>query len=382
MPCLNKALRPVLPQPLFPNSHEISYLYSANGTKLARMVAGNTTDTTYYMGSFEYKNGELNQVFTSEGRVRYDETSGDYHYDYYLKDHLGNTRVLFTDSAGTAQVLQVSNYYPFGMRFGQSPEVRKQSNDYLYNGKEKQAFGLDWYDYGARMYDAALARWHSIDALAEDYYSHSPYNYTKNNPIRFIDPDGNRVDDFYFNKDSKELIKYVENDQPDRVFVATGETKIDENAEAPMPEPVYEQVEMSEEKVESLMNDNGYKKVIKEMKKVEVDITTVTSKGSSPSLNTSTLTKKILDMKTKYTKKSNTIKNVKSVNLERLDMVPNNRTLVGGALKTVKPYKTETYIRKKSYNYSKPNNKSKGKFLGQDARGWYNLIMNGINVNQ
>ena len=151
------------------------------------MVAGNTTDTTYYMGSFEYKNGELNQVFTSEGRVRYDETSGDYHYDYYLKDHLGNTRVLFTDSAGTAQVLQVSNYYPFGMQFNQAPSYQQQPNDYLYNGKEKQAFGLDWYDYGARMYDAAIGRWHVPDPMQQ---FHSPYNYSGNNPINNIDPSG------------------------------------------------------------------------------------------------------------------------------------------------------------------------------------------------
>ena len=85
------------------------------------MLSGATTDTTYYMGAFEYKNDRLNQVFTQEGRIRYYDAKDDYYYDYYLKDHLGNIRAVFTgDGNGNAEARQVNNYYFFGMRFNQS----------------------------------------------------------------------------------------------------------------------------------------------------------------------------------------------------------------------------------------------------------------------
>ena len=68
-------------------------------------------------------------------------------------------------------------------------------NKYLYNGKELQddqlaGRSLNWYDYGARMYDAALARFHTLDPLAESFNYQSPFVYAANNPIVFIDYNG------------------------------------------------------------------------------------------------------------------------------------------------------------------------------------------------
>jgi hypothetical protein len=40
------------------------------------------------------------------------------------------------------------------------------------------------------MYDPALGRWHVADEFAENYYSHSPYNYTLNNPLKYVDLNG------------------------------------------------------------------------------------------------------------------------------------------------------------------------------------------------
>lgn len=72
-------------------------------------------------------------------------------------------------------------------------------NKYLYNGKELQdEFGLEWYDYEARFYDPQLGLFHTLDHLSEDYYFQSPFVYSANNPVRFIDYRGMGPGDFLY----------------------------------------------------------------------------------------------------------------------------------------------------------------------------------------
>lgn len=80
-----------------------------------------------------------------------------------------------------------------------SKSYGKLENKYLYNGKEEQhkefsdGSGLEWYDYGWRMYDQQVGRFFTHDAYAEKYDYLTPYHYTANNPVNFIDVAGDSI---------------------------------------------------------------------------------------------------------------------------------------------------------------------------------------------
>ncbi|NND71106.1 MAG: RHS repeat-associated core domain-containing protein [Rhodothermales bacterium] len=107
---------------------------------------------------------------------------------YYLKDHQGSVRATVDENGN---VVHFSDYYPFGREMprrileNESPEER-------FTGHQlDKGTGLMY--AGARFYDPEIMRWTSPDPMSSEYPSWSPYNYSLNNPINNVDPDGRLV---------------------------------------------------------------------------------------------------------------------------------------------------------------------------------------------
>jgi len=190
-----------LPKTVSNSDVNVSYLYDALGRKLRKTATVGITVTPVttvheYVGNIEYEGAtiaaaKIQRISTEDGFLH--NNNGTYSYHYNVTDHLGNTRLVIKrgGSATTRAVVQKQDYYPFGKTKG---IVTGSINKYLYNGKEVQEELGNQLDYGARFYDAEIGRWNVPDPLAEQYRRFSPYNYTVNNPIRFIDPDGMAVE--------------------------------------------------------------------------------------------------------------------------------------------------------------------------------------------
>ena len=87
------------------------------------------------------------------------------------------------------EILQENHYYPFGMNM--EGDWSAGTNQYQYNGKEiDNDFGMDWYHYGARMFDPAIGRFTGVDPIADQFTWVSTFNYAENMPINSIDLHG------------------------------------------------------------------------------------------------------------------------------------------------------------------------------------------------
>jgi RHS repeat-associated protein len=198
----------------FQNGNIIEYAYDANGKKLQTTRKTNSTtiaDMHQYSDGIEYKQSGstylLESIYHPEGRIyntnvtNPNTTALALRHEFSIKDHLGNSRITFSDinNNGSIQVpteiIQENHYYPFGLNMGGAwmNDNTAIDNPYQYNGKELESFGgLGWSDYGARWYDAATARFTTVDPMADEpeQIDKSPYAYGWNNPIKYDDPDG------------------------------------------------------------------------------------------------------------------------------------------------------------------------------------------------
>ena len=163
---------------------KVRYQYLADGTKWSiRDASGNNGYD--YDGSFVYKVQNGQPVFEKATALDVQFCNGQ--ALYALTDQLGSTRVLI-DAQG--EVVQQNDFYPFGAKALKSGYA-DNDNRFLFSGKEQQnMLDVNTYDFGARMYDAAIARWTCVDPMGEKHINLSPYNYCVNNPMAFVDPDG------------------------------------------------------------------------------------------------------------------------------------------------------------------------------------------------
>jgi RHS repeat-associated protein len=176
---------------------KISFIYDAAGVKQRKVVRDEQDNILLrqkYIGNAEFRNDTLEAVYHDDGRLTPKE-DGSWQHEYVLRDHLGNTRVMFADldndqAVDASEILQQNHYYPFG----HSQEGTWQNtakNNYLYNGKELNSdFGLNWYAYGFRYYDPVICRFTGVDPIADQFPHVSVYNYAENEPIAHIDLHG------------------------------------------------------------------------------------------------------------------------------------------------------------------------------------------------
>jgi len=216
----------------------------------------NNTVQSYHEGACVYRgDGSLGYILHPEGVVR--STGQGLSHECFLKDHLGNTRVVF-DSNGA--VLQATDYYAFGLEH--TPKAKENENRYLYNGKELQdepfagGVRLGWYDYGARFYDPQIGRFITQDPMAEYYLDLTPYNYVSNNPIVFIDPDGMEMSDYQLDKNTGEinLIKPTKDDH-DVLYASEYDGSLDKSKSVTVEKGILPGSEKKDDKKADSKND-------------------------------------------------------------------------------------------------------------------------------
>ena len=170
----------------------VNYFYLADGTK-TRALDG-SGEGLVYRGPFVYRKGSGSSSLTLEsaafggGRQTPDGAL------LYMTDYLGSVRAVIDGATG--QIYKAVDYSAYGYESevafaGASVPSGTTLRD-SFTGQEDQTpdFGTSYTDFGARQYSPALRRWMTPDPMSEKYYGMSPYVFCADNPVNFVDPDG------------------------------------------------------------------------------------------------------------------------------------------------------------------------------------------------
>jgi RHS repeat-associated protein len=165
------------------NGITFSYDYAGRRVKKEGSVI------TYYIDPvLEYSNGAFTAYIFANGKRIVRKTGSD--VSYYHADHLGSTG---SETSENGARTYEAHYTPYGETW-YSSGIEK----YKFTGQEEDA-ETGFYNYGARHYDPALARFISADSIVPDPadpQSLNRYSYCRNNPVMYVDPSGHFFDPF------------------------------------------------------------------------------------------------------------------------------------------------------------------------------------------
>jgi Domain of unknown function (DUF6443) len=169
----------------------IQNIYNADGIKLRQNLVNNgTTISTDFMGELIYRNDSLKTILHSEGRIYLSNSNiSTPRYQFFIADHLGNTRLIVERQSATTAVFQTTDYGAWGEILENITGATAGDWKFLFQSNEYIDFGgYNTYDFHERQYDPYRGQFGGIDPI--DNYSIGGTVAMNNNPLKYTDRDG------------------------------------------------------------------------------------------------------------------------------------------------------------------------------------------------